>query len=617
MSAIAAIFNRDGRPVRLTDVQAMLSAGAHRAVDGQDLWSDSHVALAHQHFWLTPEEIGEKQPIGGGSGRWVITCDARLDNRAELVRELRLDPDEDHRSDSELILQAFARWGPECVKHLLGDFAFVIWDETEQSLFVARDPLGARDLCLHIDAGVCLVASEVEQIAAHPQVVPHMNEGRLAEFMANIWHNQEESFIEGVDYFPPGQAMLVTAHNVRRWQYWDLDPAIKIRYRDDREYGDHFRELFTEAVHCRLRTAGPMAVSLSGGMDSTSVAAVAANALPAGHLKSISYVFDELTTCDERKFSIPLTNRYRIEASYILADDKWPLRDLPQWPVYREFLWSNAYIWAARSVLEEAKRLGVRQVLTGGFGDNLFLGGVYWAADAMRELRWGQLKGSWRDHRMHVDVRRDLFTNGAIQWLPISWADAYRRVRPRPIAELNPCLHPDFVARTGLQEREFSDPKRKTFSSIGQLQRYRSLISSLIPSADGHYRRLTNSLGVELVNPFYDRRLVEFAMSVPADQLGRPGWSKWMLRHAMVDLLPAEIINRRRPTSLLPLLQKGVRDKERSALESILSDPEIVHRRYVRGEWLQRELRLGFKQNDSLYFVWLCLSLELWLKKFW
>jgi asparagine synthase (glutamine-hydrolysing) len=612
------MFNRNGQPVTEADLQTMLSASPHRAVDGQDAWSGGHVALAHQHFWLTPEEFGEKQPIGGGDGRWKITCDARLDNRMELVRQLRLNPDESrHRSDSEIILLSYAKWGADCVRYLLGDFAFAIWDAAEQHLFLARDPLGARDLCLHLDANVCLVASEVEQIASHPHVILRMNEGRVAEFMANIWHNQEESFIEGVDYFPPAQAMIVTADTARRWHYWDLDPGVKVRYRDDREYGEHFRELFSESVRCRLRATGPMAISLSGGLDSTSVAAVAASALPAGQLKSISYVFDELTTCDERRYSKPLIERYQIEATYILADDKWPLRDLPRWPLYRDYVWSNAYIWAALSVLEEAREQGIRHLLTGAYGDNLFLGAVYWAADALRELRWGQLIGTWRDNRSLVDVRRDFFMNGAVQWLPISWADAYRRFRSRPLAGLNPGLHPDFVARTQLEERERGDPKRKSFSSVGQLQRYRSLVSAMIPSGDGQIRRLSNALGVEFVTPFYDRRLIEYAVSVPADQLGRSGWNKWMLRKAMADLLPAEILNRQTCTTFTPLFRKGFHDKERPAVESILSDPEIVRGRYVREEWLRRELRSGPQQNDSMYFVWLWLSLELWLKRFW
>ena len=137
MSGLVAVFNRTGAPVDPAVIQAMLAASPHRAIDGQDCWISGPVALAHQHFWVTPEEVGEKQPLvaeGLASGRLVVTFDGRLDNRQELLRALKLVAPEQQWSDVALVLQSYQRWGEGCAERLLGDFN-VTWTKTlEQSM---------------------------------------------------------------------------------------------------------------------------------------------------------------------------------------------------------------------------------------------------------------------------------------------------------------------------------------------------------------------------------------------------------------------------------------------------------------------------------------------------
>ncbi len=618
MSAILAVFHRQGKPVEQPLVEAMLAATPERAVDGQSMWLQSAVALAHQHFWVTPEEQGERQPLVSADGHLVLSCDARLDNRPALAAALGL-PDTEGRSmsDAALILAAYRRWGVHCVQHLLGDFGFALWDATQQHLFVACDALGARSLCYHLDDGRAVVASELLAILAHPEVEPRMNEAKVAEFLVGAEDEQEESFYEGIRYCPPGHCLLISADAERKWRYWDVDPQRRIRCRSDGEYAEQYLELLKEAVRCRLRCSGPVAISMSGGLDSTSLAALSAPMLAPRRLKTFSYAFDALKSCDEREYIRPVVEQYGLDATYIPCDDKWTLRDLPQWPSERDYLWSDAYAWLPRSVMAAAQATGCRLLLGGYFGDTLFEGGAFWALDMLRERRWGQLGRMLVRAPRSIDWRADLLQNGLRQLLPQQIAQAYRRLRPRRTESLHPGLHPHLAQRTRLDQRINADQAWRRFRAPGFGARYRSLTPNVFPQGRAAVRRVYNRYGLEPENPYYDRRLVEFVLAVPADQSGRPGWDRWVHRKAMRGILPEEVRLRRTKTNFDSLVEIGLRQRERETVRALLQQPQIVAREMIRADWLQEAQRdLAAGVGDWLP-LWLSLSLELWLSRYW
>lgn len=182
-------------------------------------------------------------------------------------------------------------------------------------------------------------------------------------------------------------------------RYWDIDPQTRIRYRDDREYTDHFLDLLTDATCCRIRSIGPVGLSLSGGLDSTLLAALATGLLPESNLpqrrlKTFSYVFDELKSCDERAYIQPVVDHLGLAAASTPCDDKWALKDLARWPMERDTIWNDAYSWLVVAVAEAARSAGCRVLLSGQYGEVLFLGGHYWAAELIRAGRWRE-RGRW------------------------------------------------------------------------------------------------------------------------------------------------------------------------------------------------------------------------------
>jgi asparagine synthase (glutamine-hydrolysing) len=620
MTAIAAIFSRGGQPVEPPLLAAMLATGRRGASDGEDTWTaNGKAALAHQHCPVTPEEVGERQPLVHPAGRYAITADARLDNRADLIEALGIPAGEGRAlSDAALILRAYVRWGDQCTARLLGDFAFAVWDAVERRLFLARDAMGSRGLAYYQDAQVFVAATDVEQVLAHPAVTPRINEGKVAGFLAKAW-DEEETFCEPVRHLPPAHCMTVTSDSVRMWRYWDIDPDHRIRYRSDQEYAEHFRHLLAEAVRCRLRAIGPVGLALSGGSDSMALAAVTTGlmpemGLPQEHLKSFTYVFDELPSCDEREFIRPVVEQLGLDATYIPCDDRWPLRDLDRWPVERDFAFSDAYVWLPTAIMRAAQAAGCRLLMTGNNGDNLFWDDEYWLAAMAREGRWPELARTLRTVPLSGWWYAVTAGQSPRSLVPQRTRRFYRRLRPRPAP---PWLQPELVRRTGLEERLRARENRLRWPYQGQRRLYQTLMGNGAFQDRPQGRRSHRRCGLELVEPFYDRRLAEFVLAVPADQWGRPGRSKWVLRNALAGRLPGEVVERKTKTSFKALWDRGLCERERPVVEALLKEPEIVRRGFVRRDWLQRELAAGGGWTDDGFPLWLCIGLELWLRRWW
>lgn len=615
MSAIFAIFNRDGRPVLPEEWQPMLHVRPERAPDGVRALADGPVAIAHGLFRLLPEEAPGDQPLAEDA--LLLSADVRLDNRPELACLLDLDSTAAAAPDARYLLWAYRRWGTRCPEHLLGDFAFVLWDAAERRLFAARDPLGACDVCYYRDDALCVVASEASQVLAHPRVPRRINDDRLAAYLANVVNRPEETVHRDVFFLPPAHALSVTADRFELWRYWDAAPAT-IRYRDEREYAVHYRELLDTAVRDRLRVVGPVGVSLSGGLDSPTLAALAAPLLPSltgqARLKSFTYTFDEHASCDERTWIRPVVEKYDIDPTWVPCDDRWSFRDLPDWSTSPDFIFYDPYDLLPAAVRAAAAGAGVRALLAGYFGDSLMGGQHYWALDMARDGRLGMLAHYSLAHWGGFKWRNAYFEYGLRRLIPPAAAAFYRSFRPRQAETVAPGIHPDLVARTDVATR-FSPVPPPDRAFPGFQQRYGSLTGSNF-SQSVVVRHQYNQAGMELLLPYYDRRLVEYVLAIPAYVLGRPGDFRHLHRAAMAGLLPEEVRLRQERTTFEPLLRQGV-EREMGAIRQLLADPLVVARGYVRGDWLATQLAQPYGQTAGWSLLYKAVFLELWLQRYW
>lgn len=622
MSAICGVVNFDGAPTDAALLRRMTGAAPWRGPDGVRHWVKGNVGLAHQAFHVTPESVRERQPLVSADGQLALVADARIDNREELIRALAGEGMPPDPTDADLLLAAYRRWREACPERLLGDFVFAVWDNAEQQLFLARDAMGGRSLCYHFDGRRCVFASEVGQILDVPGFQQRINEGKIADFLARLNHEYSETLFESVYYCPPAHAVTVSAGGVRKRRYWDIDPAARLRYRDDREYAEHFLEILTAATRCRMRAVGPVGLSMSGGLDSTLLAALATKLLPEAilpqaRLKTFSYAFDELKSCDERDYIRQVVERLGLDATYVPGDDKWALKDLPRWPVERDYIWADAYTGLVNAVAAAAREAGCRVLLNGQFGDVLFIGGSYWAAELLKGGRWTDLGRAVREHHGQIQWRSCLLEHGLQQMIPARFKRMLSPLKRPPLLQRHPAFHPALAERVklrALRARTADDSRLRRFSAPGQWVRLTALTDSFWAEDFGESRRYYNRFGLEAESPYFDRRIVEYAMALPADQLGRPWRNRWVQRNAMAGLVPDAVRERAEKTDFELLTARGLFERETETVRRILAKRLSVQRHFVRSDWMEKAVSNPEFSSANMFHFWQIISLELWLK---
>ncbi|MFQ5348959.1 MAG: asparagine synthetase B family protein [Thermoanaerobaculia bacterium] len=595
MSGIVAIYHRDRAPVSASEVQGVLSALDHRGPDGRHSQRTLFAALGHQHHWTTPEESGERQPLVGPGGRYQVSFDGRLDNRRELLSLLGRRGG-GSLSDARLVLLAMERWGEDCFERLLGPFAAVVFDALRHRLLCARDPMGSRTLFYHCDRRRIVVASEERAVAVHPAVDDTPDRRRLAWHMALRVPADGSTFFRDVRELLPGELLVVEESDLDRRRFRTPQPVTGLAGLSDDECGERLAELMESSVACRLRAVGPPAVLMSGGLDSTSIAGVAARRLRqtgAAPPTPISWVFDELPECDERRFIAAVSRGIGAKPELLRGDDCWPLRGLESWMANPNTPEENPYRLLKTAAYTTTAERGGRVLLTGGFGDQLWTGSAWWLADLLAAGRPAAaatelVRGlGWHRERTLGGLRRALGLPAMRRALPAGWltAEALRLAEaPRPGSA---------AARARLDER------------LEGLLGARNARSATIETFHAA------SAGIELRHPFRDLRLVEFFLGLPAHQLYRRGRKKHLLRHAMRDLLPPEVLARRRPTGLGTLYNRGMREREAMTVNRLLDAGTPFAGRMIRRWWLTEARGRGRTASEELA-LWHLLTAELW-----
>lgn len=591
-----------------------MTAIHHRGCDGADVLWRASAALGHQHFRTTPEEAMERQPLSDSGGRMHLAFDGRLDNRSDLLRQLDLPPGSP-LSDAALVLRAFEAWAEGCFEHFVGPFAALFYDSRSGRVVCGRDALGDRTLFWYLDERVLAIASEESALLALPWVSNQVNERSLAAFFAVEAPEPGTTFFAAVRELPSATAMSVDGDRIRTWRHWQADPEPRLRLRRDEDYADLFRETLAESVRCRLRAPSPPVVMMSGGLDSTPVAVLAARELEktGQRLRTVSWVFEELRQCDERAYMDPVVARIGAQAIRVPGDDAWPLAEPETWPRNPNTPMEGLYRRLQQRIYAATREAGAVSILSGEYGDELYSGSAWWLADLLRERRTSAAAGQLGLHLLLSMARRippgytlKSAVARAVGWRPPAPPEIPRR-RDRA-----PWLTP--WAKSLLPETE---PAPDSAARARRPTQHRSLLDEVGARATSTELHHAGRAGVDMRRPYRDRRLIELALSLPAHQLYRPGRTKWVLRQAMKGLLPETVRLRRRPNSLVPLCTRGLVEREMATVRGLLDAPDAVWPRYVRPEWL-REAFPGRFQNPidgvELVIPWQCVCVELWQK---
>jgi len=604
LSAFAVIYERTnttGEPVVFDRVMQRLK---HRGPDGSDMISAGSVRMGHWHFWTTPEEVGERQPLKGNGLPFTIVCDGRIDNREELFVKLNISKAEGiPLSDAALILRAYAHWGEECLTYFVGEFALVIFDEQKNELICARDPLGDRTLFYLCNDTQVVIASEPWAVTALNETKPELNDSAIAHHFAFRAPEDGQTLFSNVYELMPAHIIKIDSAIQRIWRYWQPDPHKKIRCKTDEEYTEQFLALLEESVRCRMRATSAVGVQMSGGLDSTSVASLAADILAPQPLTTISYVFDEMPGADERKYINAVKEYWNTRSIQIVCDSCWPFKEPQNWARNPSQPTGNPYWLMDSLVYQRAQEAGLRVLMTGMFGDHLYGARRDWLADFMAD---GRFSDAFRGlvHCIHLAGWRRIWQARYIQRVFIRVLNRFGIKRLRQTGKSADWL----TAYSSALLKSESGFSEQQYGLTGEMTA--QLSSSELSNANRHV--------VELRHPYRDRRLVEFMLAIPAHQLHRCGSSKHILRMAMKSKMPDLVRLRQEVTSFLSLFVHG-QEREIKVIYDWLQDPSAKWRRFVQSAWTFKRLGIALtpaQEGPQALVIWRCLSYQAWHRSF-
>ncbi|MEZ4701068.1 MAG: lasso peptide isopeptide bond-forming cyclase [Rhodothermales bacterium] len=636
MSGIIGIHRMNGRPVRGEDLDAMMAPLAHRGPDGRGVWHDDHAGLGHLALNATLESVFQRLPMTDAAGTLHLTADARIDNRDELIAALGIA----HRpvTDAALILAAYERWGDRCPERLIGAYAFAVWDSRRRRLFCARDHYGLKPFFYSFIPGrLFAFGSEAKALLALDEVPRELDEATVAEHLcAPVQSDASGTFYRHIRRLTPGTFLVVEDGRIRHERYWQLDPTHELRLGSDGEYAEALRALFIEAVRCRTRSALPVGAMLSGGIDSSSIASVAAPqaADEGGTLRTYSAVFDIATASDERAFIQPVLDRYRGQMTpfFMAADGYSPLHESDRMMRHQDSPVEAGNFYINWTLHQQARADGCGVILEGFDGDTTLSHGVGYLHELATRQQW---------YTLYREIKAQTGRAGQ-PWQQVMWRWVKRyKIEPGLQTSAGLRLARHVKNRLPLRRQTLPAPEAATLSwrtilSPDFLSRIEQHLAPSLPipetEREDHYRQIMRPLmnrtvelleasasaaGLELRLPFCDRRLLEFCLSLPPNQKRRMGWNRYAMRQAMQGILPPEVQWRESKGDLGHAFNRGLLVHAGEPLHQAIDQDLGGVGRFVDLGVLQAQYpRLDPpRAGQPTHFHWRALSLALWLNE--
>jgi asparagine synthase (glutamine-hydrolysing) len=538
-------WNFDGRPADreyLAKAEGML---APYGPDGGGAYIKDSFGILLRAFHTTKESRNEAQPHITPSGR-VLTWDGRLDNRAELIHELR-DILTNGSTDVSIAAAAYELWGTGSFRKLLGDWAVSIWNPKDRSLILAKDAIGTRHLYYSLDRDRVSWSTILDPLVLLAGKSFKLEEEYIAGWLSFFPATHLTPYV-GIHSVPPSSSVLIRAGKHTVSKYWDFDPSSRIRYSTDGEYEEHFRVVFAEAVRRRLRSDSPILAELSGGMDSSSIVCIADTIIARGtaetpRLDTVSYYDDSEPNWNERPYFTKVEEKRGRTGCHIDVGKQEPFK----FEFHSDHFAATPDSGGGRP--NEASRQFAtcvtsqrNRVVLSGIGGDEVMGGVPTPTPELEDLL-AEARLRTLAHQLKVwalNSRKPWFHllfEAARGFFPPALVGVPKYKRPAP------WLHPDFVRRNrvalqGYETRlKFFGPLPTFQDNLGTLDVLRRQLSCADGSPDLLYEKRY---------PYLDRCLLEFMFSIPREQLVRPGHRRSLMRRALMGIVPEELLNRKR-----------------------------------------------------------------------
>ena len=612
MGTIFGVRKPSGAVAVESELLRLAEATARFAFDGVSVMTAGRVGMGIQPYYTHARSALDTVPVSDRYGN-LLSFDGRLDNYVDLCAELDLNAIS--TADSEIALASFVKWGAECFSHLIGDWALALWSEREQSMYLARDHAGSRTLYFQNDQGLLRWSTHLETFFVDGTSTS-LDEGYAACYLASRPIRDLTPYV-GMLAVLPAHYVIVQNDKVSRKAHWQWMSRNTIRYRSDKEYEEHFLALFKQSVERRTGPGAPILAQLSGGMDSTSVVCMSdylrrSQDPSAELLDTISFYDDTEPSCNERPyFSLVEATRGKIG---IHVESSFSSRTFePHDSSQGMYLFPAADSSAIRRerILAEATRAKHYRVILNGTGGDEVLGGI---PIALPELA---------DYLVSGHIK--LFIRRSVDWCLTDRSPLFKSLIDTLHYAFNLYLTPE------AQEKPLPSwlaPKLRTIcTDRGQKDVTRNerlgLAPHLIDNGVAWWSVLDTLPHLfpkilarpEYRYPYLDRDLVDYLFSIPREQLLRPGRRRSLMRRALVQIVPEEILERRRKAFMARGPLAAIQQSRRK-LETLLSNSFIAGSGFVDSVPLLAALELTTNGTTLQWGQTLlrAITFELWLR---
>jgi asparagine synthase (glutamine-hydrolysing) len=603
----------------------MMDSLSHRGPDERGIFTDSHCALGHLRLSIVDLSTGQ-QPMFNESGKLSVIYNGEIYNHADLRPALeRAGHVYKSHSDTEAILHAYEEYGDDCVQHFRGMFAFAIWDSDRRRLFCARDRLGIKPLYYYFDGQIFAFASEIKSLLEHPAISAKFESSLLSEYLSFGYVSGEKTLFSGIRKLMPGHTLTLSVDQfqVVPRQYWRLPTRQEQSGRSEADWIAECRKRLEESVRLRLMADVPLGMFLSGGLDSSTIAAMMQR-MVTEPVKTFAVGYSE-AEFSELAYARQVARRIGTDHHEVVIGMPEFFNTLPRmlWHEDEPISWPSSVSLYHVSLLASER---VKVVLTGEGSDELFAGYGRYRYQLMNERQMSSYR--FVPEPLRVLLRNQIATS------PLLGADLRRKLKHTVLGRTSdlqslylenfygafPAYEVQRLLGPGVDGSAAYRPFTQLFESVPDLPYLERLLYAdkqtylveLLMKQD----QMSMAASIESRVPFLDHKFVEFASQVPSSLKLRGTTGKYILKEAVKDLLPADIIHRKKMGFPTPLKQ-WLLDPAAAPIYDLLLGKNTLLSEYVEAEPL-RELvsRHRGKIEDGTDRIWNLLNLQLWGEMF-
>jgi len=621
--ALSALSQRSIEPGALERMRDVI---AHRGPDDVGLFIDGRIGLGHRRLSIVDVATGH-QPMTNEHGSLHITFNGEIYNHADYRSSLEA-RGHTYRThcDTETILHLYEEYGVSCVEHLRGMFAFAIWDHNKKELFIARDRLGVKPLYyVHADDGSLYFGSEIKTLLEAQAVKPEINFELLPDYLANHATSGEETLFRGVKRLLPGHTLIWRDGEIRIEKYWDVSFARSAdANRNDQDYIAEWHELFRTSVRLRLMADVPLGMFLSGGIDSSAIAAEMSGMVDEP-IKTFSVAFAE-REANELEYARIVARAFKTNHHEVVATPEEFFSVLPKLVWHEDEPLAHPSSVALFFVSRLASK-HVKVVLTGEGSDELLAGYARY-----RKTLLNLALGKGYQRITPAGVRKMI--RNQIYGLP---ASRLRQKLLRTFLTVAPSIESIYfdnfaVFNEALQHQMLTPQARER---VGLIDAYAG-VRAVLAESDAHslldrllyadiktylhellmkQDQMSMATSVESRVPFLDHKLVEFTSSLPERLKLRRWTTKYVLRESMKGILPQEILSRPKMGFPVPI-GAWFRGAYRSVIDEYVTSERALSRGIFETGFVRELVRRHQEGEDHAERLWALVNFEIWQRQF-